>query len=87
MGLPENLNSPSEKNIIDLVLFFTNSFGQTRTNKFGSTTLYYHDQNDGKLLGSLYLDTAGIADMAFDGTNLWVLDADNLVRIALPWAP
>jgi hypothetical protein len=56
-------------------------------NQFGSTTLYYHDQNDGKLLGSLYLDTAGIADMAFDGTNLWVLDADNLVRIALPWAP
>ena len=56
-------------------------------NHYGSKTLSYHDQTSGKLLGSLSLDTAGIADMVFDGKNIWVLDADDLVRVALPWAP
>ena len=52
-----------------------------------ANTLYYHDQTNGQLLGSLHLDTLGIAAIAFDGKNIWVLDSNQLVRIALPWAP
>ena len=50
-----------------------------------SKLVYYHDQKTGKSLGSLKLDTLGIAGLAFDGKNLWILDSNQLLRLATPW--
>ena len=62
------------------VLWLANNFNP-------ANTLYYHDEKNGQLLGSLRLDTLGIANIAFDGKNIWVLDSNQLVRVALPWVP
>jgi hypothetical protein len=61
-----------------------NHYVWLRNGDLTSKTMYFHDQETGKLLGKLDLDTAGIEDIAFDGKDLWVLGMDKLVRISLP---
>jgi hypothetical protein len=49
--------------------------------------VYYYDQANGQLLGSLHVGTL-IFSMSFDGQDLWVMDNEHgLEKIALPWAP
>lgn len=58
----------------------------------GSGRVFYHDPASGKKLGGVIVGDSSEAplnasipvDMAYDGTDLWVLTAMHLVRVGLP---